>query len=193
LIFDCATLPDPQKDFYERQIRLPRIEKFLARPDNNLWITTHGLLRDAITPYGPHIYANYEHKIVRVDSLFPQNKIPFYMDVPNSITLMLATALYGGAKKIILCGYDGYRGDDASSYSTYYKPEQANLEWLQAYGPGINHGLKRDTLDFERRFQSILSLYRQLFGNMADIVNCSPNSSYNCIRKITYNHLKEEL
>jgi hypothetical protein len=193
ILFDCATVPEPQMDVYEKTIRLPRIERFLAREDNNLWITTHGLIRDSITPYKPDIWQNYQNKILKVDSLFPQNNIPFYMDVPNSITLMIASALCGGAKKIILFGYDGHVGADNLSHHTYYKEELAHNEWVQAYGESINLGLKRDTLDFENRFAPIVLLYRTLFNNRAEILNCSPNSNYRCLRQISYGQLKEEL
>lgn len=189
LLFDCATVPEPQMEVYEKQIRLPRIEQFLARPDNNLWITTHGLIRDSINPYKPSIWKDYQSKILKVDELFPTHN---YMDVPNSITLMIASALCGQAKKIILFGFDGHVGNDNMSHSTYYKAELAHNEWIYAYGNTVNMGLKRDTLDFERRFQPILLSYRQLFNNDADIVNCS-SSQYQCIRQIDYNQLKEEL
>jgi len=190
ILFDCATVPQPQMDIYEKQIRLPRIEQFLARPDDNIWITTHGLIRDSIIPYKPNILHNFHHKILQVDQLFPTHA---YMDVPNSITLMIASALCGRAKKIILFGYDGFKGDDSKSHGTYYKAELAHNEWVYAYGNTINMGLRRDTIDFENRFNPIVLLYRTLFNNKADIVNCSPNSSFSVIRKINYDDLKEEL
>ena len=191
IVFDCATVPDSLKENYEKNVRLPRLAEFLERNENNLWITTFGIERDTLRSLNNNWFlAKFQHKIFIVDYIFPKLKRGFYMDVPNSICLLIAALLYGGAKKIILFGFDGCTKKD-NNIDTYYKPEYHKKEHLVAIGKVGNTALYRDTLDFQQRFPILLDHYRKLFNNNAEIINCSPNSFYTVIRRITYEELEQ--
>ena len=193
IVFDCATVPHARIEHYEIHTRFPRIEEFLKRKENNIWITTHGLIRDSVEPLRPDIYDNFKEKIVLVDNLFPPDEIPKWMDVPNSLTLIIACALAGGASKIIIFGLDGYSGDISKGVDSYYKKETVIKERQSALGSYIDAGINRDTKGFENRFPKILEQYRMLFGNNCEILNCSPSSYYTVLPKIKYSELEEVL
>lgn len=183
LVFDMATVP--RREAYE-PVRHERLNEFLGRSDNNLWLTSHGMIRDEWDKVKPE-------KCLLVDSLFPQDQIPYYMDVPNSATLCIASMLAGGASKIFIFGLDGYKGSLQEGYKSYYKPEEAKKERLLALGSIEDPGINRDTDNFSIRFPTCLRRYRELFGNYCDIYNCSPNSIYTCIEKIDYSKIKNIL
>ena len=193
IVFDCATVPHARMPHYE-QIRLPRIHEFLNRPQNNLWITTHGLIRDSVKEFMPQLIEEwYKDKILQVDALFPKDEIPFWMDVPNSITLAVGAMLAGGASKIVIFGLDGYNADVSQGLDSYYQKEEHRKERLAALGTTEDPGINRDTQGFENRFGTILDCYRELFKNDAEILNCSDITVYKNIKKIVYEELKENL
>jgi hypothetical protein len=189
IVFDCATVPHARVVHYER-IRLGRIHEFLNRPQDNLWITTHGLIRDSVKPLMPDLLTDwYKDKIALVDGIFPQDEIPRWMDVPNSTCLAIASMIAGGASKIITFGLDGYSGDPSIGVNSYYKPEEHRKERKAALGTEEDPGINRDTGGFFGRFPQLLVEYRELFRNHCEIYNCSPKSIYDVPQKITYNEL----
>lgn len=193
VLFDCATVPHARIPHYELYRRLPRLSVFLNREMNNLWITTFGLIRDSVKPYYPQLLDSYEQKILLVDSIFPQDEIPKWMDVPNSATLVIASAIAGGAKKIILFGLDGYKGDISKGINTYYKPDIVAQERLAALGRTQDPGVNRDTINFEERIDKLIKEYYNLFNKKTPIYNCSPDSVYETPKKINYEQLKDIL
>jgi len=191
IVFDCASVADSFLYKYENKVRLPRLEKFLEREENNLWVTTWGIIRDSVKKFKADWLIKYKSKIFVVDNIFPQNKIGFYMSVPNSVCLLIAFLLFAQAKKIILFGLDGSLKEN--NIDTYYKSEYHKKEHLAALGSIGNTALKRDTLNFNNKFPTLLNLYRQLFNNNAEIINCSPNSKITVIKNISYEDLKNYL
>ena len=190
IVFDCATVPEARMPHYE-PIRLRRIHHFLTRANSNLWITTHGLLRDSVTPYYPHLLEHdcYKNRILQVDSLFPADDIAKWMDVPNSMTLLIGAMIAGGASKIMIFGLDGYNNDISKGIHSYYHPEAHINERIAALGTTHDAGINRDTNGFEIRFPNILKGYFELFQREIPIYNCSPNSLYSVLPKITYGEL----
>lgn len=192
ILFDCATVSDARKPYYESRVRFPRVEEFLSRNQDNLWITTNGLIRDSLNVYRPDLH-RYGHKIARVDDLFPKREIGFWMDVPNSVTLLIGSMIAGGASKIFIFGLDGYKGEVNVGLSSCYRPEEIAKERLAALGSDQDPGINRDTSAFEKRFDGILRNYRRLFNNQCPIYNVSPNSVYENIRKIDYSSIRNFL
>lgn len=193
IVFACDTAPDMTRGNYEINVRLPRIEKFLKREADNIWITTNGMFRDSIKIYRPDLLEKYSHKIMEIDHLFPRENIRDYMEVPNSITLLIGAMIAGGAKKIILFGIDGYNGDPKEGINSYYCKEDNRAERQAVLGCDVDLGINRDTGLFDKMFPTNLRNYRKLFGNNCEVVNCSPNSIFTSIRKINYDQLKDEL
>lgn len=196
IVFDCATVPNARIPHYEKYIRFPRLKKFLNRDQKNLWITSHGVIRDSIEPLEPEFdLPLYEDKILQVDDLFPKNNTATYMDVPNSFTLDIGAMLAGGAKEIIVFGLDGYLGDVAKGLEFYYKPNDIAIERQAALGTTQDPGINRDSETFEERFVTKWIQYKKCFNNYCLILNCSPGSIYNIPPNHTYNniikHLKE--
>jgi len=189
-VFDCATVPHSRIEHYEKYSREPRLTKYLERSANNAWITSNGIIRDSVKPYYPELLDKFSEKIMIVDSFFPQNEIAKWMDVPNSVTLLIASCLAGNAKNIIIFGLDGYNRDTSKGFESYYKPEHVIKERQHALGSVEDAGINRDTNNFAKRFPFILNEYRTLFHNMANIYNCSPKSLYKIPQKINYTELE---
>lgn len=191
IVFDCATVSPHLFHNYELHMRLPRIHRFINRPDNNLWCTSHGVTRDTIKSLAPHWLSEYEKKIFVIDSLVIKDNIPKFMDAPNSVSLMIGTILGGGAKKIIVFGLDGYKGSSACPPDAYYHPEEIIKERRLALGDVNDERINRDTDSFTQLFPSKLKMYQEFFNNLALIYNCSPYSLYEVIPKINYSQLKD--
>lgn len=204
IVFHCASVPNENMLEYEEE-RIKRIQNFLSNTSNksrinpcfrykNMWATTYGIVRDVIVGLNyKDFYAKFKDQIFEIDSIFPKDNISHWMDVPNSVTLAIGGALWGGAKRIIIFGMDGYEGDSKDGVNSYFMPEKHKKERMLALGTIIDEGINRDTKNFKERFPIILEEYRKLFKNNCPIYNCSPNSVYTVPQKITYKQLEEIL
>ncbi len=190
IVFDCATVAPHLWNAYELHMRLPRIHKFINRPGQNLWCTSHGVVRDTIKPLVPHWIGEFKEKIFVIDSLVAKDNVPKFMDAPNSTCLMIGTMLAGGASKIIIFGLDGYHGPTACPPTAYYHPEEIIKERKLALGEVNDGNINRDTNSFAKVFPDKLEMYRGFFNNRAPVYNCSPDSIYDVIPKIHYEELE---
>ena len=105
IVYDSATVSGGLLEYYETKVRLPRIREFVTRNVNNVWITTEGVIKDSVYKYDPALYLHNKDKITIVDRLFFARRPADYMDVPNSLTLLIASMLAGNCSKIILFGF----------------------------------------------------------------------------------------
>lgn len=189
IVFDCSSIPESNLIAYERYWRIPRLQEYLERDDFNIFITTHGLLRDSFKALEREdLIEKHEYKIMQVDKIFPDHS---WMDVPNSVTLCVAALLAGGAYQVILFGVDGYNKDPEKGVLSYYDAEEFEKDRVAALGTNIDVGINRDTSNFEQRFPELLGKYYRLFQTFAPVYNCSPITVYNCIPKITYEEMQE--
>lgn len=194
IVFDTASIPESKVEKYELNIRIPRLRKFLSRNSNNLWITSHGLIRDSIFRTNQrNFYERFKHKILIADELFPKGQIQKYFDVPNSTTLFIGVLLCGGARKIFTFGLDGYRGSLRDGINCYYKPEAIRREREVILDSIEDEGMNRDTELFIKNFSKCIESYRKLFSNRCPIYNCSANSLYEYPKKINYDQLLKDL
>ena len=192
IVVDMASVPDGFRANYELNVRLPRLYDYLARPDANAWVTSHGIIRDCVNPWMPKLH-QHDNKIMVIDDLFPKVQIGKWMDVPNSTTLAIAALLAGGASRIFIFGMDGYKGDVATGVKSYFHPETHEIERTVALGSNQDPGINRDTNNFEARFPVIRNRYYSLFGNNAPIYNVSPNSVYTILPKIGTHQVRGHL
>ena len=193
ILYDSATVAKSKEKKYENIARYPRLIKFLSRRSYNIWITTTGIIKKSVYIYYPLVASTYRHKIVRVDEIVSRDLRPEFMDVPNSLTLLIASVLAGGAKKIIFFGLDGYDKDDPCPVNSYYHPELITTERKLALGHLTDTGINRDTESFKDRFPNILDNYRKWFKNDAPLYNCSPITAYKMIEKVSYNEIEKIL
>lgn len=188
IVFDCATVPESRLYSYETNERLPRLDRFLSRNTNNLWITSNGIIRDTIKGLHQESFFNkHYNKIFIVDNLFPKKNISDYMNVPNSAALFLGALISGNPKNIVIFGLDGYSGNVNEGINSYYRPQYASMERQNALGSISDEGISRDTNNFISKFPTVLKKYRKLFNNYIEIYNCSPNSLYKIPKNISYN------
>lgn len=194
IVFDSSSIPESRVPIYERTMRIPRLEYYLSKDPSKLWITSHGIYRDAIQQLKLYdFWEKYKEQALIVDSIFPRDEIPFYMDVPNTLSMAAGVALAGGAKNIILFGCDGYTGpvNTGEGILTYYRPEEVKKERMAALGSIEDPGINRDTGAFQKRFKEVYMRYANLFNNCPDVYNCSPITLYTHIRKINYDQALE--
>jgi len=190
VVFDASSIAESRVHEYETTMRLPRLEYFLSKNYDKLWITTHGIYRDAIQRLSLwDFWFKYKEQTLIIDSLFPRDEISIYMDVPNSLTLATGALIAGGAKNIILFGCDGYTGPIATGEGilSYYRPDEVKKERMASLGSIEDPGINRDTGEFQKRFKEVYNRYANLFNNCPDVYNCSPITLYEHIRKIDYN------
>jgi len=187
LLYDSTS--DNYSFDYLPKIKIPRLTEFLHRPDDNLLITTHGIVRDFFLGKFPSFYESYKSKIFVVDDVFPKANIGDWMSVPNSATLAIAAAYAGGASKIILLGCDGM----GRKQSTYYMPELHAEERIAALGHAEDTRIDSDFMRFERDLPVIIEKYQSLFDNKASVFNCSPDTMHRCLPILSYDELLNKL
>lgn len=195
LLSDCATVH--RKSFYEPNHRLPRFQEFLSR-ENNLLMTSELVLDECFRRYGKDVLDKYKDKIVTIDSLVFGENLPKKLSEPppNSLTLLLCFLIAGQAKKIILCGVDGFTNNNIDIFETYYKPNVAKEERTLAFEGSNNFkgSIPTDSRLFNERFLTLLELYKEVYKNKdVKIINCSENSIITIFKKISYNDLTKEL
>lgn len=190
IVLDCSTVANSNLVNYENNFRQPRLKEFLSKQYNNLWVTTKGIIDLYKNIINKNKFINtYINKILIVDTIFPPSQIAKYMSVPNSLTLLIAAIIAGGASKIVLFGCDGYRGKVSIGINSYFKPNLQRIERYNALGSSLDPGVNRDTDGFEGRFSRLYKEYKLLFNNNVEIKNCSNISVYKCLPKITYDEV----
>lgn len=174
---------------YELDYRIPKMKEVIQRGD--LVISTWRLLW---TEYRKKnlgwFYEENKDKIALADDILG------IIDVPNTLALLIYCVAVCNPKKIILFGVDGYKGkNDESEYTTYYKSEEAKIRRARQLQHRKNFTLKETSDNFDTWFG--IGLYCSYMNcnteNIPKIINCSPNSQFDSIRKINYNELKKEL
>jgi len=190
-ISDCsnATL----RDTFEPEVRRPRFENYLSK-GNNLLMISNTVIDDFKITKQDDLLDKYKESIVTIDEIFSEPTCP--KDVwdapPNSITLLLAALIAGQAKKIIIFGLDGYRGNKEFAIDTYYRADLEKEDRIKAGGQVTIGSLGPDSADFERRWKGIFEMYKKAFCNPdVKIINCSSDSIFTVFPKINYGQLAD--
>jgi hypothetical protein len=190
LLSNCATVLNVEH--YEKTVRIPRMETYLKRP-NNLFMTSELVLQECFRDMKRNdLLEQYKDKIVTIDSLFslPSCLPEVWNQPPNSITLLFAFLIAGGAKKVVIFGLDGYQSSVPGILS-YYMPDFIRQERLDAFGDIRDGSIRGDGDDFNIRWKDILTLYKNSFNNPdVQFFNCSSISTITAIPKITYDQIK---
>lgn len=138
--------------------RLPDLTALLQRHDQPLLITRPDHLAAHAAEFAPH----------RAQIL--TQTLPALWPLPNSLTLFLRQLIALRPARIVLCGADGYLGEDDAALPTYFGSEQFKRE-------GRLSGVLRDTLLFNAHFPALLARWRTMLGDpFPEIINCSPGS-----------------
>ena len=190
LVSDCATVT--LVEHYENLIRIPRFTDYLSRSDNLLMLSNLVIEKCFKDQNREDLLEKYEHKIITIDNLFKLPGCPkeVWNKPPNSITLLYAFLIAGGAKKIVNFGLDGTTLN-TNLIETYYMPEVVAQERLDAFGDQRDGSLKTDTSEFNRQWPTIFEIYKKAFDNKeVRIYNINPNSSIKVFNSITYEDAK---
>lgn len=192
-VSDCSNVPN--REYYEKNIRLPRLINYLEKPNNLLQIS-NTVIADIKFINREDVLEKYKNKIITIDEVFTNPEYPkdVWNAPPNSMTLLLAAIIAGGTKKIIMFGYDGHYGFDNIAVHTYYNPLSEIIEREAATGKAECGSLAYDTRSFNKDFPKIFEMYKTIYNNLnVAIVNCSPNSLFTTFKIINYNQLSQEL
>jgi len=205
LVSDCATVS--QVKHYENNVRIPRFEDYLNRENNLLMLSELVVQQCFRDQKREDLLDKYQDKIITIDSLFslPQCPKEVWECPPNSITLLYAFLIAGGAKIIINFGLDGFQSiidtegvspefirTVGTSILSYYMPEVVKQERFDGFGDYRNGSLSSDGQDFNIRWKNICKTYQTAFNNPGvKFYNCSPISSITAFPVINYNQVKE--
>ena len=97
-----------------------------------------------------------------------------------------------GAKKVIICGMDGYKGVYEDNLKSFYKPELYAKHRISAKGDSVTTQILTDTNNFEALTSKLINSYAKKYGiKLPPIYNCSENSIYKMFPKIPYSKLRE--
>ena len=191
IVFDSSTITRDLAEEFEKSVRIPRLKEFLERKYKNMWITTEGVLKWYLLPFGYKDFLfKHNRKILIIDDLIPKQ----FLSVPNSLTLLLSSVAIGGAKTILLFGADGCTGNYIDNIKSFYKPEYQAKERMMSIGNIIDSSVTRDAEDFQHRFMRIYHTHCQLHNIVPPtIINCSENSTYRIFQKLEYKELEKWL
>jgi hypothetical protein len=149
LVFCCAD--------GEVERRLEDLGDLLSRPDRPLLITRPAALA-----------AHAELSAHRAQVL--TEPLPALWPYPNSLILFLRLLVVARPARIVLCGADGYLGEDDAALPTYFGSEQFQRE-------GRLSGVLRDTLLFNAHFPALLARWQVRLGApFPEILNASPGT-----------------
>lgn len=184
-VYDSSGIVPKQVQYYEGAWRIPRLKKYLNRPDNNLWITTKGLIKIiAFDTYNEDFIVKYWDKIMIAGQL------NIRLNVPNSAVLLIGLCILGEASKIAICGLDGFTGQYKDNLQSFYKYEEYKKHRFAATGDYNYTGIVQDTQHFQNETISILNKYACDYKiKMPPIINFSTKSIYNIFSKKDYNEL----
>lgn len=201
LVSDCSNVKNTKE--YEPQVRIPRFEEYLKK-NNNLLFISDTVITDVFKNHNKmDLFERYKDKIASIEDVFDTPNAPstIWEAPPNSITLLFAACIAGGAKKIICFGYDGLKGVDSvershldkNALNTYYESELEGQDRTIAANQEEIGSLATDSFFFERDWLKIWEIYKTTYNNSCAIVNCSPESMFTIIKKVDYNEVHEEL
>ena len=186
ILFTFAkTTLDNTKNFH-----IPLISKVINRGD--IVISKKDLLKIYDTLFGD-FYMEFKDKMFDVlDTVrYKKGYAPFLSQprANNSMAIIIPFLLLFKPKKIVLFGCDGKANDGEKYCNNYFKPQ---IEEKRKELP-LNVG--GDVEQMNLSFLTTLKNFKKYFGlgELAEIVNCTPNTQYTIFRKINYDQLKEEL
>ena len=207
LVSDCATVLTVES--YEQFVRIPRFTDYLGRDDNLLMLSELVVQQCFRDQKREELLEKYGSKMITIDELFslPQCPKEVWDKPPNSITLLFAFLIAGGATKIINFGLDGYQSNTntegvskefiqttGTAILSYYMPEIVKQERMDGFGDYRNGSLKGDGQDFDNRWAEIRKVYQSAFNNPdVKFYNCSPITTIRAFDIIDYSDVKDIL
>jgi len=170
------------------------IVAFLDRDEDNMFISS--FWRDTfelIPDFNPErFFVTYDKKLIFFNLTFertvPSTNDPLHFIVANSLLVLIQMAIIGKASSIVLFGADGGAPQDSKEW--FHKQNDSGYRGVTT-GDLVRDAKKdilKDTLTF---FNPIVStalnnLYKTYGLTPIKILNCSENSFYTTIPKVSY-------
>jgi len=161
---------------YRVQQRIPMMEGFLARPDNNTMITQLNTLSSIEHYTGGTFVKRFREKVW----LMQQDLKPGM----SSIAYLLRILIEANTRQVILFGADGSTataGDMKGMIRGYYHPEVFNN------GTRTATDIVHDTIKLNSYMRTLMAAAKT---HNTQVLNCSPDSTVKYIRKINYDDLQ---
>lgn len=152
IVFDCSDVMNDS--LYEQKIRIPRFKEYLNRPQNNRLITAHQIVNNMDSIMSNAVLNTWMDKITYIEPYIEK----YWKTATNSLSLYLMMLTLFGAKKIILFGADGWKGNSyhpEENVNAYYKKEMIMWERSIAFNDPYKCNLYSESLDFNTSFSKM--------------------------------------
>jgi len=117
----------------------------------------------------------------------PSRKYPLHFPEEISLSIMIVLALIGGASRVVVFGGDGGRTNTRELYFRQSDPAYQHLSHHQYTEQDMEQIIQGDTRWFNAMMPIIMERVYKLYDlKPVEIINCSPQSHYTPLRKLTY-------
>jgi len=117
----------------------------------------------------------------------PNIEYPLHFSRENSFSMLLLLALIGGASQVVIFGDDGGRTNTRELYFRESDPEYQRFYTDRYTEQSMEQRIMGDTRWFNAVAPLIIErIYKVYNLRPVDIVNCSPQSHYTPLRKLSY-------
>jgi len=121
----------------------------------------------------------------------PSIEYPLHFPEENSLSIMLLLALIGEASQVVVFGGDGGRINTRELYFRQSDPGYQQFYPYRYVGQSGEHSMEQRIMGDTRWFNAMTPLiiervYKLYDLRPVDIINCSPQSHYTPLRKLTY-------
>lgn len=165
--------------------------KFLARPDNNLLLTSTGAV-GLWNEHSPQLLERYKHKVViaQIEPGAPEMPEAFRVSrMPGlffSFIFCLLMLLKAEARLILLFGFDGGNRGGAQERWYYGRPEDYWNWW------GVHHEYGSELASTNGYWKELLR-HSEIEEQLVKIINVTPGSQLECFPKVGYSEIKDVL
>jgi len=177
-ILMCSANPDQM---------IEPICSFLDRQEENVFISERLMFRAEGGHNLVKLYNKYDDKLLFFTSILdlndkPNTEYPLHFLAQNSLSILLAFVIIGGASEVILFGADG--GKISADGLYFNNLSDSSKPHPDGFMP--SDSLLRDTGWFNQVTPLMLERLGKLYGKEPDILNCSLHSHLNVFAKISY-------
>jgi len=169
---------------------------FLERQEDNIFISDRDAFHRPRTPQGfdlDEFIKKYDRKLLFFTFTTTRNafllrvpsiEYPLHFLLQNSFSILLSLALIGEAPMVAVFGGDGGR---INTRELHFRESDPEYQQFNAKLDMVEHSIMDDTKVFNLMMPFTLEKISKIYNlRPVDIINCSPQSHYTPLRKLSY-------